>query len=359
MLQLLLHNQLYAKRSKCHFGQKKISYLEHIISEGRVSTDPEKISSMRDWPVPTNLKQLRGFLGLTKYNRKFVKGYGVISKPLTSLLKKGAYKWNEKADQAFHTLKEAMCNTPVLALPDFGEPFILETEASGVGVGAILMQKGRPIAYLSKHLCPKHQVLSIYEREFLAIMLAIQRWRHYLQGHKFIIKTDQEALKHLLDQKIITPMQQKWVTKLLGFNYEVHYKKGRDSKVADALSRKRDGLENCQAMSIVIPTWVQQVKASYEGDTFVQRFLETKALQPVELPDWEIQGDLLRFKSRIVVGTAKDLRTTLIQEMHNTSYGGHSGIHGTYQSVKRLFFWPNMKKDITTWVQNCKKRSVL
>lgn len=109
-----------------------------------------------------------------------------------------------------------MMTTPVLALPDFTQPFILETDASGSGVGVVLMQQGKPIGFMSKTLCPRSQALSIYEREFLAVLMAIQKWRHYLMGHKFIIRTDQQSSRHLLDQKFVSPIQQKWIAKLMG-----------------------------------------------------------------------------------------------------------------------------------------------
>lgn len=226
MFQLLREHTLFAKRSKCQFGQTSVEYLGHIITQDGVSTDPSKFESMEKWPTPKTVKHLRGFLGLTGYYRKFIKGYGMISKPLTNLLRKDQFKWGEEAATAFCLLKKAMVSAPVLALPDFSRPFILETDDSGQGVGTVLMQQGRPIAYMSKTLCAKNQALSIYEREFLVVLMAVQKWKHYLMGHKFHIRTDQQSLRFLLDQKITTPLQQKWIFKLMGFDYEMHYKKG-------------------------------------------------------------------------------------------------------------------------------------
>ncbi|GJY04844.1 putative mitochondrial protein [Tanacetum coccineum] len=236
ILIVMREQQLYAKASKCTFGAQKVEYLGHIISGLGVSTDPHKIQAMVDWPVPTNLKQLRGFLGLTGYYRRFVKNYASISMPLTALLKKNAFGWNMEAQTAFEKLKSVMTQTPVLQLPDFNEVFIIETDASGIGIGAVLQQNGHPIAFLSKTLAPKHQVLSTYEKEFLAVIQALEKWRGYLLDRHFVIKTDHYSLKYLLDQRITTPAQMKWLPKLMGFDYEIVYKKGAENVVADALS---------------------------------------------------------------------------------------------------------------------------
>lgn len=160
-----------------------------------MSTDPDKVVAIRDWPVPSNLKQLRGFLGLTGYYRRFVRGYGEISRPLTKLLKKGAFVWSDEATVAFEKLKTAMITTPVLVLPDYTIPFILETDASALGVRVVLMQQGRPVTFMSKGLSPKNQGLSTYENEILSIILATQKCYAYLKGHHFVIKTDHQSLK--------------------------------------------------------------------------------------------------------------------------------------------------------------------
>ena len=202
-----------------------------------MAVDPTKIEAMQGWPKPTNVKLLRGFLGLTGYYQKFVQDYGKISAPLTFLLKKVAFQWSDKASAAFDKLKVAMTTTSVLALPDFSRPFIIEADASGVGIGAILMQDGRPLAYTSKALSPSDQNMSTYDKEMLAIVRAATRWRPYLIGQRFQIKTDHKSLKYFLERKISSPEQQKRVIKLLGFDYEITYKKWKENVVADALSQ--------------------------------------------------------------------------------------------------------------------------
>ena len=139
VLEVLRSNQLYAKQSKCVFGCTEVEYLGHVISGEGVKVDSKKISAMVQWPIPDSVKALRGFLGLTRYYRKFIKGYGAIAKPLTDLLRKDSFHWNDKALEAFTKLKEAVTQPPVLALPNFSRPFIIECDALGKGLGAVLM----------------------------------------------------------------------------------------------------------------------------------------------------------------------------------------------------------------------------
>jgi hypothetical protein len=159
--------------SKCTFAAKQITYLGFVIDEQGVSTCPEKVQAISTWPIPTNVKELKSFLGLAGYYRKFVKHFGVISRPLTELLKKDfVFVWTSEQDIAFQTLKTALVQAPVLALPNFSKPFLIETDVSDYGVGAVLMQDHHPIAFVSKSLGPKLRGLSTYE-EYIAILLAI------------------------------------------------------------------------------------------------------------------------------------------------------------------------------------------
>ena len=202
--EVLKQHALFARMSKCSFGKTQIEYLGHIITLHGVSTDPNKVTAMKEWPTPETVKELRGFLGLTGYYRRFIRHYGVISKPLTALLKKNSFSWNPMAQVAFEKLKSAMTSAPVLALPDFTKPFVVEADASGEGIRDVLMQEGHPLAFLSKALSPKHQALSTYEKEFMAVVLAVEKWRPYLLGRHFVIKTDHYSLKYLMEQKITT-----------------------------------------------------------------------------------------------------------------------------------------------------------
>lgn len=161
-----------------------------------------------------------------------------------------------------------MCTAPVLRMPDFSKSFIIETDACMEGMGAVLMQEGGPIAYLSKAFNSKNKGLSTYEKELMALVQAVTKWRHYLIGQHFIIRTNHQSLKHLLEKKLTTPMQHKWLSKLWGLDYEIHYKQGADNRVADALSRRGHWQEqgSLTIISSVKPDWITQVEESYVGD---------------------------------------------------------------------------------------------
>jgi hypothetical protein len=212
--------------------------LGHLVGKYGVRLDPKNIEAMQDWPHPKTLKSLHGFLGLTGYYRKFIQNYGKIATPLTALLKRNSFTWSPAVDQDFQTLNMAMCTTPILTLPDFTKTFVLECDASGKGIGVVLMQEGRPLAFTSKQLSERNMGKSIYEKEMLAIMHVVDLWYPYLLGKRFQIKIDHQSLKYFLEQCISSLEQQTWVTKLFGYDYEIIYKKGKVNVVVDALSWK-------------------------------------------------------------------------------------------------------------------------
>lgn len=254
VFQLLTRDRWQVKFSKCLFAQQQLKYLGHIISAEGVATDPAKIEAVLKWPPPSSVKELRSFLGLAGYYRRFVRHFGILAKPLTSLLKKGSiFVWTSLHQEAFDSLKTALTTAPVLSLPDFSQPFSIETDASGSGIGAVLMQHGHPLAYLSKALGPRSQGLSTYEKEYMAILMAVDQWRCYLQHAEFQILTDQRSLVQLPEQRLHTPWQQKVFTKLLGLQYKIVYRKGSDNRAADALSRSPLPTADCAALSVITP----------------------------------------------------------------------------------------------------------
>jgi hypothetical protein len=201
---ILQQHRLFVKCSKCAFGERSIAYLGHVISDAGVAMDPVKVQAISAWPQPRSARAVQGFLGLAGYYRKFVQNYGSIAAPLTALLKKDDFSWNDKAAAAFQALKAAVTSAPVLALPDFARPFVIECDASTYGFGAILIQDKHPIAYFSRPVAPRHHSLAAYEREVIGLVHAIRHWRPYLWDRRFTVRTDHYSLKFLLDQRLAT-----------------------------------------------------------------------------------------------------------------------------------------------------------
>jgi hypothetical protein len=311
-----------------------------------VATDPLKIQAISDWPIPLSLKQLRGFLGLTRYYRRFVKGYGSISKPLTSLLKKGAMGWNEKAAQTFTLLKSLMTSAPVLALPDFNKLFVVETDASKAGIGVVLMQEGHPIAFISKSLGPKQQSLSVYEREMMTIIHAVNKWKHYLWGRHFHIRTDHISLKYLLHQKLTTPAQHLWLVKLLGYGYDIEYKQGKENVPADALSRIPSKDLYVMTTSTISTSLMEEIRQSYTNDSAIQHIIKDLQQSTASHPHYTWVNDHLNRKGKVVIGNNDELQIKLIAMFHNSVMGGHSRMTVTTKTVGSLFYWKGQQKQI-------------
>jgi len=204
VLQCLAEHSLFLKRSKCAFAVPSVAYLGHVISATGVTMDSDKVQAVLSWPVPKTVRAVRGFLGLAGYYRRFINNYGVIATPLTRLLRKEGFHWTPEAEAAFRELQQALTKAPVLQLPDFSLPFIVECDASGSGFGAVLHQGQGAVAFFSKPIAARHAKLAAYERELIGLVLAVRHWRPYLWGREFVVKTDHRSLKFLLDQRLAT-----------------------------------------------------------------------------------------------------------------------------------------------------------
>jgi len=192
--------------------------------------------------------------------------------------------------------------TPVLAVPDFSKQFVLETDASDLGIGAVLMQDQHPVAYLSKALGPRNQALSMYEKECMAILLVIEKWRSYLQHQPFVIRTDHRSLQHLTEQR--SKLQQKALIKLMDLQYTIQYKRGATNATTDALPRFEHHQE-VQAISECIPTWVQKLVEGYEDDEQAKRLMTELAISADSHPGYKLQNGVLRYKGRVWIGNNK------------------------------------------------------
>ncbi|KAF2317412.1 hypothetical protein GH714_021927 [Hevea brasiliensis] len=223
---------------------------------------------------------------------------GLRTQPLTNLLKKGNFFWTAEADASFLTLKQALTTTPTLAMPNFDEPFVITTDASNTGIGAVLTQQDRPIAFMSRALGISKQTWSTYAKEMLAILQAVRTWRPYLLGHKFFIHTDQRSLKYMVEQRVITPEQQNWVSKLLGYDYEIVYKPGKENKVADALSRVQ-GSPSLNALFMPHASLWDRLKSLASTDPYMIDLDKKATAKPGQPYSWK--SGLLFYKNRVVI----------------------------------------------------------
>ncbi|KAJ9523472.1 hypothetical protein QJQ45_007163 [Haematococcus lacustris] len=243
VLQVMKDNQLYAKLSKCDFNRPELKFLGHIVGRQGIAVDPAKVQVIKEWPVPTSLKELQAFLGLANFFRRFIAGYSTIAAPLTHLTGEkvaAGTNWQqlgEPALRAFNALKQALCSTLVLALPDPNQPFEVWSDASLVGTGGVLLQGGRVVAYTSHKFSPAQMKYTTGEQELLGIIRALQEWRCYLDGAVHVtIVTDHNPLIYLKTQTNLSRRQARWMEFLARFNHHIEYKPGKGN-VADPLSR--------------------------------------------------------------------------------------------------------------------------
>ncbi|GJU13029.1 putative reverse transcriptase domain-containing protein [Tanacetum coccineum] len=259
VLELLKKEKLYAKFSKCEFWLREVQFLRHVINGNGIHVDLSKIEAVKNWKAPRTLAEVCSFLGLAGYYRRLIENFSKIAKSLTILTQKSkTFDWGEEQELAFQTLKDKLCNTPVLALPDGPKDFVVYCDASGIEIGCVLMQRGKVIAYASRQLKIHEKNYTIYDLEFGAVVFALKIWRHYRYGTKSVIYTDHKSLQHIFSQKAFNMRQRRWIELFSDYDCEICYHPGKANVVADALSRKeRVKTKRVRAMNMILQSSIK------------------------------------------------------------------------------------------------------
>ncbi|GJU85879.1 putative reverse transcriptase domain-containing protein [Tanacetum coccineum] len=334
ILELLKKEELYAKFSKCEFWIPKVQFLGHVIDSKGIHVDPAKIESIKDWASPKSATEIRQFLGLAGYYRRFIEGFSKIAKPMTKLTQKNVkFDWGEKEEAAFQLIKQKLCSAPILALPKGSENFIVYCDASHKGLGAVLMQNEKVIAYASRQLKIHEKNYTTHDLELGAVVFALKIWRHYLYGTRCTVFTDHKSLQHILDQKELNMRQRRW--------------------------RERSKPLRVQALVMTI------------GLNLPKQILEaqTEVLKPENLTAKDVGGMLrqdltkerlkpcadgtLCLNNRSWLPCYGDLRTLVMHESYKSKYSINLGSDKMYQDLKQLYWWTNMKANIATYVSKC------
>ncbi|GJU79126.1 putative reverse transcriptase domain-containing protein [Tanacetum coccineum] len=345
----------------------KVQFLGHVIDSQGIHVDPAKIESIKDWASPKSPTEISQFLGLAGYYRRFIEGFSKIAKPMTKLTqKKVKFEWGDKQEAAFQLLKQKLCSAPILALPEGSEDFIAYCDASKKGLGAVLMQREKVIAYASRQLKIHEKNYTTHDLELGAVVFALKIWRHYLYGTKCTVFTDHKSLQHILNQKELNMRQRRWLELLSDYDCEIRYHPGKANVVADALSRKeRDQPLRVRALVMTIgldlPKQIlnaqtearkpENIKNEDVGGMLLENAKEPKKVRKEKL---EPHADgTLCFNGRSWLPCYGDLRTMIMHESHKSKYSIHPGSDKMYQDMKKLYWWPNMKADIATYVSKC------
>jgi hypothetical protein len=238
ILQKLREHQLYAKLNKCEFWLRQVSFLVHIISEGGISVDSSKIQDVLSWEVPKNVMEVRSFLGLLGYYRRFIKGFSKFSKPMTELLRRDKkFEWSAKCESSFQELKRRITTTPILVMTDMEKQFTIYCDASGQGLGCVLMQDGHVVAYASRQLRKHEEHYPTHNLELAAVVHALKLWRHYLIGKICEVYSDHKSLKYIFTHPDLNLRQRRWLEIIKDYDLGINYHPGKVNVVADALSR--------------------------------------------------------------------------------------------------------------------------
>jgi len=347
VLQRLLENKLFVKAEKCEFHQPSVTFLGFVLEGGQVKPSEDKIKAVLEWPVPENRKQLQRFLGFANFYRRFIRNYSQTALPLTSLTSvKKTFQWSPEAQTAFDKLKMLFSRAPVLIQPDSSKQFILEVDASDSGVGAVLSQRldsdqrVHPCAFFSRRLSSAEQNYDVGDRELLAIKLALEEWRHWLEGaeHPVLVWTDHKNLAYIQSAKQANPRQSRWSLFFSRFNLIISYRPGSKNIKPDSLSRLYS-TDQSETPEPVLPASCTVGVVTWEITDLINSALASE-------PD---PGNGPPNKTYV----PSSVRSRLIQWMHNAKFAAHPGVSRTINLISRRFWWPTLHRDVKEYVLAC------
>jgi len=383
VLDKLREHDLFLKAKKCEFCKIKLEYLGMIIEEGRISMDPVKLGGIKDWPIPTTVKQVRSFLGFGNFYRKFISHYSDLARPLNDLTKKDKkFEWTNDCQESFDTLKKRFTEEPVLLMPDQSKPFQIESDASKVATGAVLTQLDsngdrHPVAFMSKTFSDTERKYEIYDRELLGIIRALKEWRHYIQGsgHTTVVFSDHKNLTYFRTAQKLNDRQARWSLYLSEFDIKLIHLPGTKMIQSDALSRRPDhGIEGQQEEedTIMLPDNLfirlldtnlqERILNGKELDIDVKNAMETLLQEgPTslknDLEDWkleEVDGKkTIFYKGKNYIPKDQELRRDVVKMYHDHETAGHPGELETYNSVRQHYWWPGLRTFVKNYVQGC------
>ena len=364
----LREEQLYVKGSKCVFGAPEVEFLGFLVGAHGIRSDPVKIEPIMKLPSPLNVTEVRSFLGMINYFQRFIKGCASFAGVLSSLLKKGVpFVWTPDHEGAFISLKKSLASTAVLRPFDLRLPIIVQTDASNLGLGAVLLQGApgslRPVAFASRKLSGAELNYTTQEKEALAMVYALSKWEHYLGGVRFSLETDHKSLIYLKTSAKPSDRLTRWFGLLARFDYEPIYRQGLSNVVADHLSRQHPEPVLSQITAVAPdPALLEDIKKGYEADPYFGPVF--KVLVNGEAPLAKFKSRISRFRAvdgllyfadRLSVPDLKPVKTTLLKEAHATPVAGHFGAEPTYLTLTRRFFWPRMAGSVTKFVAACQE----
>ncbi|KAJ8332896.1 hypothetical protein SKAU_G00417920 [Synaphobranchus kaupii] len=348
VLQRLLENRLYVKAEKCVFHTDTVEFLGFILERGQIRADPKKIQAVTDWPTPATRKHLQRFLGFANFYRRFIRSYSQIVAPLTKLTSTAMpFRWNPEAENAFKKIKRLFSSAPILVHPDPTRQFVVETDASDTGVGAVLSQVSptdnllHPCAFFSRKLSPAERNYDVGNRELLAVKLALEEWRHWLEGAEkpFVVWTDHKNLAYLQTAKRLNSRQARWALFFGRFNFTLTYRPGSKNVKPDALSRLFMASSEQEAPENILPGSCTVASVSWRIEAIIKEALN-------EEPDPRSNPS-----TRLYVPSAA--RTHVLQWAHSSLMSCHPGFTRTLAVLKRRFWWNSMIPDTRRFVKAC------